>query len=415
MINLTKEQLKALSNNTFFDNEQGLINPAEHRAFNEALIDSMVLKPEPQDVGYVVYPGDGKRYPVKKINGIWYTVKNHESVVYANGSPISAWSDGSTAQYNDNEGYGKLYSWHVTQQANLCPAGWKVPSKGDFDVLSNALGSTDTEKYNGLISVWKGVLGGYCYSHGTPHSQGSYASYWSSTTDDVGTARGLEFSAQVGDFDTGADPSRNTGVSLRFIITDESLIQYYDQGSAEFVEEDLKPVTYYSGTSVFAPTIDIDFDTPRKLDVFQFKNSGYNNTPIWFALNLIGDYSKFGATKTVIVELVGCYDLIERGEASNNLSRTLAKTFLLKENGVIEHNMFNSGKVRLIVNGMNGVGTVYKKMVTPDTNNDDRVYMGFKGLNGLVFMIKFQFYGQYTRFCTMDVFKRDWNSRSLPS
>jgi hypothetical protein len=36
---LTKEQLKVLSDETFFDNDQGEIEPAEHRVFNEALID----------------------------------------------------------------------------------------------------------------------------------------------------------------------------------------------------------------------------------------------------------------------------------------------------------------------------------------------------------------------------------------
>jgi hypothetical protein len=47
---LTKEQLKALSDKTFFDNDQGEIEPAEHRAFNNALIDNMTLEPT---TGYV--------------------------------------------------------------------------------------------------------------------------------------------------------------------------------------------------------------------------------------------------------------------------------------------------------------------------------------------------------------------------
>jgi hypothetical protein len=39
---LTKEDLIALSNNTFKDNEQGSIDPAEHRAFNNALINALM-------------------------------------------------------------------------------------------------------------------------------------------------------------------------------------------------------------------------------------------------------------------------------------------------------------------------------------------------------------------------------------
>jgi uncharacterized protein (TIGR02145 family) len=406
---LTQGQLKALSNGTFFDNDQGEIEPAEHRAFNEALIDSVVLKPT--DVGYVVYPGDGKRYPVKKINGIWYTVKNHESTVYADGSPISAWSDGSTAQYNDNEGYGKLYSGYVAEQANLCPAGWKVPAKDDFDALLNFFGSTDTERKNGLINVWKGVLGGLCNSDGIPSSLGSNAYYWSSTYGSSSSAYHMYFGN--GYANPGIVNSyKNYGFSLRFIITDESLIQYYDQGSAEFVEEDLKPVTYYSGTSLFSPTIDIDFDTPRKLDVFQFKNSGYNNTPIWFTLNSIGRYSDFGATKTIVIQLDGGYDL--RSYSNGGGAKLFGDAFYYKENGVGKSFKQKDG-VHLMVNGANNAGAIYKKLVTLDTNDSDRNYIGLRGYGGIFFMIKFQFYGQYARFCTVNVFDYFWDCRSIPS
>ncbi|MDR3134250.1 MAG: hypothetical protein LBU42_09595 [Prevotellaceae bacterium] len=41
MATLTKSQLKTLSNSTFFDNDQGEIEPSGHRAFNEDFIDSV--------------------------------------------------------------------------------------------------------------------------------------------------------------------------------------------------------------------------------------------------------------------------------------------------------------------------------------------------------------------------------------
>jgi uncharacterized protein (TIGR02145 family) len=221
----TKEQLKALSNETFFDNDKGQIDSNENQAFNNALIDSMALKPT---TGYVVYPGDGKKYPVKKINGVWYTVKNHESVAYADGLPITTWSNGSTAQYHNNTfaKYGKLYSWYVTQKANLCPAGWKVPTKDDFIALINFLGSAIEEKRSGMINVWRAVFGGYCLNSGTLSGQGNTAYYLSSSVNTDASSFILLF--QNGSTLTTAPLSNKQGYTLRFIIEDESLIQYDD-------------------------------------------------------------------------------------------------------------------------------------------------------------------------------------------
>lgn len=41
---LTKTQLKTLSDETFYDNDQGEIDPSEHRAFNDDLIDSLMVE-----------------------------------------------------------------------------------------------------------------------------------------------------------------------------------------------------------------------------------------------------------------------------------------------------------------------------------------------------------------------------------
>jgi uncharacterized protein (TIGR02145 family) len=185
--------------------------------------------------GYVIYPGDGKRYPVKKIGGVWYTVKNHDSTVYADGSLITMWGDtyeGARFISNTLEEYGKLYTWPVTQQANLCPAGWKVPSKDDFEALVNFLGSTADEQYNGLmnVNVWKGVLGGYYSFIGyTYQDVGAY--YWSSVeyTDSDDRAYYLAFYKEeeegIVDYNQFL---KEFGCALRFIIEDESLIQYDD-------------------------------------------------------------------------------------------------------------------------------------------------------------------------------------------
>jgi uncharacterized protein (TIGR02145 family) len=92
--------------------------------------------------------------------------KNLSTKVYRNGNPISRpnWSgwgnttEGGYCVNNDlnsslevienplNDSlYGKLYNWYAVQDARgLCPAGWKVPSKEDFDTLIQAAGGPDS-------------------------------------------------------------------------------------------------------------------------------------------------------------------------------------------------------------------------------------------------------------------------------
>lgn len=46
--------------------------------------------------------------------------------------------------YDDNEAnraiYGGLYTWDMLQNANFCPAGWRVPTEEDIDELLTCLG-----------------------------------------------------------------------------------------------------------------------------------------------------------------------------------------------------------------------------------------------------------------------------------
>ena len=109
---------------------------------------------------------EGNLYPTVAIGNQVWMKKNLSTKVYRNGNPISTqnWSswgsttDGSYCVNNDlspdlevienplNDSlYGKLYNWYAVQDARgLCPAGWKVPSKEDFDTLIQAAGGPDS-------------------------------------------------------------------------------------------------------------------------------------------------------------------------------------------------------------------------------------------------------------------------------
>jgi uncharacterized protein (TIGR02145 family) len=84
-----------------------------------------------------------------------------------------------------------IYSWVAAQ--NVCPVGWHLPSKEDFDQLFLTVGGPDKKKaYNALTANdtigFKALLGGYfsgthnddkpkCYFSGAGQSVG----FWTST------------------------------------------------------------------------------------------------------------------------------------------------------------------------------------------------------------------------------------------
>ncbi len=195
---------------------------------------------QPTGRGYVIYPGDSKKYPVKKFGSTWWTTNNHSSIVYADGAPIDNWTDGNTAQVKVNDGnypaeYGNWYNWYVTQQANLCPLGWRVPSPKDFFALDIALGGTGISRRDDVIfakymdaSIWAGQCSGRVENLGALY-QGVYAYYLSQSESENSENSATMCSLLIlgnryKEIDLNGINDKKHGLSLRFIITDESLI-----------------------------------------------------------------------------------------------------------------------------------------------------------------------------------------------
>jgi uncharacterized protein (TIGR02145 family) len=92
-------------------------------------------------------------------NGQEWMAENLRSSTYANGDPIpnvtdgNQWADlttGAWAHYDNNpsyeDPYGKLYNWYaVADPRNVCPAGWHVPTDGEWQQLELALGMPANE------------------------------------------------------------------------------------------------------------------------------------------------------------------------------------------------------------------------------------------------------------------------------
>ena len=96
---------------------------------------------------------DGHEYSTISIgNQVWMT-ENLQTTHYQNGDPIitglanNEWSSttsGAYAIYNNDpaniDSYGLLYNWYaVTDNRNICPEGWHVPSNNEWAILANYL------------------------------------------------------------------------------------------------------------------------------------------------------------------------------------------------------------------------------------------------------------------------------------
>ena len=124
---------------------------------------------------------DGKTYKTVKIGNQEWMAEN-----------LNYNAQGSVCYDNDPANckkYGRLYTWDAAQDA--CPAGWHLPSKGEFGTLLGSVGDSEGERSKALrSSKWeKGKdkygfsalpAGGY-YSYCEEFSRLGYAGFWSST------------------------------------------------------------------------------------------------------------------------------------------------------------------------------------------------------------------------------------------
>ena len=153
----------------------------------------------------------GETYPVLTIGEQCWFKKNLNTPTYRSGDAIpllednaewAAASAGAWSYYNNSASieatYGKLYNFYaVSDSRGLCPAGWHVPSDGEWSVLENALGgssvagnplkssSNDTPPWDGTNSSGFSALpGGHRYfANGYFYSQGYNGYWWSSSPD----------------------------------------------------------------------------------------------------------------------------------------------------------------------------------------------------------------------------------------
>ena len=158
---------------------------------------------------------DGNRYRTVRIGKQIWMAENLKVTHYRDGTPIPNVYDDEKWQYatdgaycmvrNDSiqykHTYGVLYNYYtITDDHNLCPIGWHVPTKDECMELIDYLGGhhiAGKKIKDNLRGLWKskqseatnesgfsGLPAGGRGRLGSPGDVGYYATWWSSTSTD---------------------------------------------------------------------------------------------------------------------------------------------------------------------------------------------------------------------------------------
>jgi uncharacterized protein (TIGR02145 family) len=137
-----------------------------------------------QETGTFKDTRDGKVYKTVKIGTqVWMA----ENLAYKPGS-------GDYCIYNGDSSnlvkYGYLYDWQTAK--SVCPKGWHLPSKSEFDTFLSNVGGSGSKAYlaleEGGSSGYNALLGGYRYALGVSTNIGKYGYWWSSMEKDGSNA-----------------------------------------------------------------------------------------------------------------------------------------------------------------------------------------------------------------------------------
>jgi uncharacterized protein (TIGR02145 family) len=206
---VAEETTEEVTEETAGETEEEIVEEAEEEV---ASSDEMA-----EDVGTVT-DIDGNVYHTVTIGTQVWMVENLKVTHYRNGDSIPNITDGTewgnlkTGAYcnynndpNNADAYGRLYNWYVViDSRKICPAGWRVPTYRDWEILEAYLGGVPIAggkiKEAGTVH-WKSpntgatnesgftaLPGGYRRFTGKFYYVGYYGYWWSTRAYNVNNA-----------------------------------------------------------------------------------------------------------------------------------------------------------------------------------------------------------------------------------
>lgn len=98
---------------------------------------------------------DGNEYPAVKIGNQVWMAKNLNVALHGS----ACYGDDAA----DCEKYGRLYTWEAAMKA--CPRGWHLPSKNEYEILLEYVGSSKEERSINLRAInWNNGTDKYGFS-----------------------------------------------------------------------------------------------------------------------------------------------------------------------------------------------------------------------------------------------------------
>jgi uncharacterized protein (TIGR02145 family) len=194
---------------------------------------------------------DGNTYKTITIGSQTWMAENLRTTKYRNGDPIpnitdnAAWTAATTGAYsnyknstnkNTNNIYGGLYNWFaVSDNRNIAPQGWHVPTDSELTDLTTFLGgenlaggkmkeigtvhwtapNTNATNESGFTALPCGSRGGD--GDGSFNFLGDYGFYWSSTQYDASTAWCHSLDFNNAQFQHSYGWNKHAGASVRLI------------------------------------------------------------------------------------------------------------------------------------------------------------------------------------------------------
>jgi uncharacterized protein (TIGR02145 family) len=151
----------------------------------------------------------GNTYKTVKIgNQVWMA----ENLNYETSSGSSCYDDDPA----NCEKYGRLYDWETAM--TVCPEGWRLPTKRDFETLLNNFVVDGAEAYNAIKdggnSGFSAFLGGWCDNGGRFHRIENIGNWWSSSDDGIYIAWNLHIRSSDKHINMSGS-SKEWGLSVR--------------------------------------------------------------------------------------------------------------------------------------------------------------------------------------------------------